>query len=521
MRYLFPLFLIFSSCLTFLPGCEPKEDLVQTTGKLEFDRDSVKFDTVFTTIKTVTKRLWVYNRNSSAVKTDVSLAGQQGNTYSLIINGDAGNTASGVTIRGNDSLLVLVRAVLGDNSTTKPFLLEDQINFRTNGNEQNVKLVAYGQNAYFHRADIIDIPTGNRTKVWRNDKPHVIINTPYKQGTNTFDIGVYVERGSTLLIEPGAKIYCHAGATIQVNGTLKINDTNSPTAGDTTAAKRLTVLFRGDRLEPFYNEIPGQWGGIFFTGTSRNNVVRYTEIKNANFGFSLLNTDATNTTPPDLQLENVVIRNISGSNPSYVGTGLPPGGIVGVRSSITATNCLLTNCGEYAVRGYGGTFNLNFCTIANYTPSFQRQTSSVSFSNELRDDQGNPQYFSLVVNLTNSIVWGNYENELELVNSDDYLATLNIRNTLLRTKDFQATTNAPKKPGLGAQSLANLVLVTDPLFIRTSLTSSLPNYRLQPTSPARGRTPAPGTTVPSNDLPNRSRPATPSNPALGAYEYPK
>ena len=89
MRHLFPLFLVLSCLLTFLPGCEPKEDLVQTSGSLAFATDTVKFDTVFTTIQTVTKRLWVYNRNSGAVKTDVSLAGKLGTTYSLIINGDA------------------------------------------------------------------------------------------------------------------------------------------------------------------------------------------------------------------------------------------------------------------------------------------------------------------------------------------------------------------------------------------------------------------------------------------------
>ncbi|MDO7851118.1 hypothetical protein [Hymenobacter convexus] len=513
MRYLFPLFIVLSCCLTFLSGCEPKEDLVQTTGKLEFDRDSVKFDTVFTTIRTVTKRLWVYNRNSGAVKTDVSLAGKQGTTYSLIINGDAGSSASGVTIRGNDSLLVLVRAVLGDNSTTKPFLLEDQVNFRTNGNEQNVKLVAYGQNAYFHSGEL-NLSSGT-TYVWRNDKPHVIINS-YVPSVKA-DVGVYVGQGATLQVEPGAKIYCHAGATIQVAGALKINATINLVPGDTTAAKRATVRFQGDRLEPFYNDIAGQWGGIFFTSTSRNNDIRYTEIKNANFGVSLLNTDA-NSAPIDLRLENVIFRNISGSNPNYVGTGLPPGGIIGVRSTINATNCLLTNCGEYAVRGFGGTFNLNFCTIANYTPSFQRQTSSVSFSNELSDAAGNPVKFPLVINLTNSIVWGNYENELELINNADPNYTINIRNTLLRTKDFQAATNATNKPGLGAPTLANLVTETDPLFKRTTLTSSRPDYRLQDTSPAKRRTPyTTNISVPGIDLLNLPR-LNRNQTSLGAYE---
>ena len=517
MRYLFPLFIVLSCCLTFLSGCEPKEDLVQTTGKLEFDRDSVKFDTVFTTIKTVTKRLWVYNRNSGAVKTDVSLAGKQGNTYSLVINGDAGTSVSGVTVRGNDSLLVLVRAVLGDNSTAKPFLLEDQLNFRTNGNDQNVKLVAYGQNAYFHRAEVI---SGNRTEIWRSDKPHVIINSPYQQTGGPVDIGVYVENGSTLQIEPGAKIYCHAGATIQMNGTLKVNAAFAPAVGDTSAVKRATVRFQGDRLEAYYNDIAGQWGGIFFTSTSRGNVIRYAEIRNANFGASLLNT-ANRTPRPDLLLENVVIRNISGANPSYVGTGLPPGGIVGVLGNITATNCLLTNCGEYAVLGYGGTFNLNFCTFANYTPSFQRKTASLTFSNALEDSAGKISKFPLAINLTNSIVWGEYENELFLENNVEYLTTLNVRNNLLRTLDYQAATGATDKPGLGAPSLGNLTTVTDPLFRRTGLMGNRPDYRLQDASPAKRRAPytsaTPNIPVPLMDLLNLPR-TNRNLTSLGAYE---
>ena len=519
MRYLFPLFLVLSCLLTLLPGCEPKEDLLQTSGRLELQADTVLFDTVFTTIKTVTKRLWVYNRNRGAVKTDVSLGGTAGATYSLIINGDAGPAVNGVVIRGNDSLLVLVRAVLGDNGQTtiaKKFLVTDELHFRTNGSDQIAHLVAYGQNAYFHRASII---RGNTTEIWRNDKPHVIINNPVAQAGGPVDVGVYVEAGSTLQIQPGTRIYCHAGATIQVNGTLKINPAANPPTNDTTAAKLLTVRFQGDRLETGYAEIPGQWGGIFFISSSHDNVIRYTEIKNANFGTSLLNTQNA-TRQPDLLLENVVMRNISGSNPAYVGTGLPPGGIVGVLSSITATNYLFSNCGEYAVLGFGGTFNLNFCTFANYTPSFRRETASLTFSNQLTDASGAPRKFPLIINLTNSIVWGSYEDELFLDNNADYLASVSIRNTLLRTKEYQATTNAAGKPGLAAPALANLVNI-DPLFKRTPLVSRRPDYRLQDTSPATAprRPKASGTPVPSVDIFNQTRTNNLNTPSLGAYEH--
>lgn len=518
MRHLFPLFLLLSCLFTLLPGCEPKDELVQTSGSLEIEQDTVLFDTVFTTITTVTKRLWVHNRNSGAVKTDISLAGTQGNTYTLLIDGDLGPARSNVLIRGNDSLLVLVKAKLGETGVDKPFLLTDQLNFLTNGDRQDVKLVAYGQDAYFHRADLI------RTSIiWPNDKPHVIINSTLVVGNDRFDgVGVYVPAGVRLTIQPGTKVYCHAGATMQVDGTLLINPNFNPLAGDTATADSGMVRFMGDRREAGYGNIPGQWGGIFFTSTSRSNVIRYAEIKNATFGASILNLDAP-TIRPDLRLENVIFRNISGSNPNYAGIGFPPGGVVGVLGSISATNCLFTNCGEYAVLGYGGNFSLNFCTIANYTPSFRRQTASLTFSNELEGQMG-PLKFPLTVSLTNSIVWGSIEDELAFINSDEYYPTgtngsfLNVRNCLLRTKEYAATTNATDKPGLGAPAYDNTV--NQPPNFKSTPENPSGNYDYRPVmpSPALGRPPfvTTGITVPAFDLFNLRRNG--STPAIGAYE---
>ena len=521
MRYLFPLFLVLSCLLVLLPGCEPKEDIVQTSGRLEFAQDTVLFDTVFTTIRTVTKRLWVYNRNRGAVQTDVSLGGTVGNPYSLIINGDAGNAKSGVLIRGNDSLQVLVRAVLGDNgqaTVAKKFLVTDQVNFRTNGNDQNVKLVAYGQNAYFHRADVISSNT-----TWRTDKPHVIINSPYVQGSQTFQVGVLVAPGITLTIPKGARIYSHAGALIQVGGTLRVNDDFMPGTGTTDTVKAGNpniVRFQGDRLEPEYSDIPGQWVGIVFTAGSRNNSIRYTEIKNATFGALLYNPDG-NTQHPNLTVSNTVIRNISGSNVSFANaTASTGGGIISYSGNVTAFNCLFTNCGEYAVLGVGGgVYDFNFCTFANYTPAFRRETASLTFTNEKATDARVNLPISLT--LSNSIVWGSnlgvttLDDELYRKNYLEYPTTgvLSIRSNLLRTKEY-ATIAAVVGP-----AGANLLNV-DPLFVRNALVSSRPDYTLQAASPANAprRPPVVGT-VPRFDLLNLPRPAPGQTiPSLGAYE---
>jgi hypothetical protein len=518
MRHLFPLFILLSCLLTFLPGCEPKEDLVQTSGILEMGADTVLFDTVFTTVRTVTKRLWVYNRNNGAVKTDVRLLGKAGATYSLIINGDAGASISGITVRGNDSLLVLVRAVLGDNgqsTVAKQFIVDDEVHFRTNGSDQNVKLVAYGQNAYFHRADIITTDTN-----WRTDKPHVIINSPYRQGTTTTDVGVYVAAGATLRIPKGARIYLHAGAFLQVNGTLRVNDdfvAPSGTANDTVKATNPNIVrFQGDRLEPYYDDVPGQWAGIFFASSSHNNSIRYTEIKNATFGALLYNPEG-NLAHPDLTLNNTVIRNISGSNISFANASASTGGgVISYTGDVTATNCLFTNCGEYAVVGVGGgIYDLNFCTIANYTPAFRRETPSLAFTNALETNAGIVKR-TTSVSIRNSIVWGSYEDELVFENNGDSNFSLTVLNSLLRTKEYQATTSTAGKPGLSNSTLRNLVNV-EPLFVRTTLTSSRPDYRLQATSPATSRAKAPGSTTPARDLLNLARNL--NSPSLGAYEY--
>ena len=524
MRYLFPLFLVLSCLLTFLPGCEPKEDLVQTTGRLEFAQDTVLFDTVFTTIKTVTKRLWVYNRNGGAVKTDVSLAGTAGPTYSLLIDGDAGSSKSGVLIRGNDSLQVLVRAVLGDNGQptfAKQFLVTDQVNFRTNGIDQNVKLVAYGQNAYFHRATIV-----NADVTWRTDKPHVIINTPSIQ-LGGASVGVYVTSRGTLRIPKGARIYSHAGALMLVDGTLRVNDDFVPGTGTTDTVKASNpniVRFQGDRLEPSYADIPGQWGGIVFTAGSRGNSIRYAEIKNATFGAVLYNPDNNPSGRPNLTLNNTVIRNISGANVSFANARASTGGgIISYSGEVTATNCLFTNCGEYAVLGIGGAYDFNFCTFANYTPAFRRETATLTFSNENAIDPMRP-HLSLALTLRNSIVWGSNlsqtanDDELYLKNYPEYASSLILRNNLLRTKDYATTAAVVGPPG------ANLINV-DPLFVRTALSPGRPDYSLQANSPATTprRPPALGPNpipIPPRDLLNLPRPApNQSLPSLGAYEH--
>ena len=61
-----------------------------------------------------------------------------------------------------------------------------------------------------------------------------------------------------------------------IAGTLLINGTfDDP------------VILQGDRLEYVYNDVPGQWDGIWLMNGSKHNDIEYTEIKNAVIGIQV------------------------------------------------------------------------------------------------------------------------------------------------------------------------------------------------------------------------------------------
>lgn len=501
MRLFLPFLLILISLVALLPGCEPKEEIVtrDTSARLEFSADTLLFDTVFVQTGTVTKRLWVYNRNRRAVRVEQIALKAASSPYTLTVNGDSGPLAQDVEIRGRDSLLLLVKATLGPGAENKPFLVEDQVQFRTNGNEQQVALVAYGQNAYFHRAEVLACNT-----VWRNDKPHVV-----------YDF-VRVDAGCTLTIEEGARIYMHAGSGVVIRGRLLVNPDLAPTDELKPDDPRF-VRFAGDRLEPAYDEIPGQWRGIQFDATSQGNVVRFAEIKNAGFGLLVFNPE--NRQPrPSVLVENTIIKNISGASLNFASgsANFDGAGILSFSGDFTLRNCLLTNCGEYAVRGLqGGNFALNFCTVANYTSGFVRPTPSLSFSDVLTLANGQPgPSVPPTVSILNSIIWGNNAEEIGFENGARYATQLTVRNSLLRTRTYEGTGTA-MQPGFGGVGNGN-IFNEDPEFISSPAgpRGNRFDYRLDTLSPASNR-PLLAPLVP-RDLLNKSRAAT--TPDLGAYE---
>lgn len=469
-------FFLLSVGLLLMNSCR-KDNIIDTSAgfRLEFSNDTIIFDTVFTTIGSVTKQLHVYNRTKKAVIiSSVSLAGGEASPYRLNIDGRPVLSANDIELKANDSLYIFVKVTIDPGNSNNPLIQSDSILFSINGARQSVKLVAWGQDAHFYANDTIK---GNFT--FTNEKPYVV----YGQ--------LVIDSYHTLTIQHGAKIYLHKDAhlVIQREATLKVNGTiDDP------------VIFRGDRLDHDYDTIPGQWGSIWLRPGSRNNEIEYAEIMNGNIGIQVYAESIS--AEPDLLLSNTKISNIT-----YYG-------LLASGSNVKAVNCVFDGCGGNAIAlYYGGNYDFRHCTIGNYWNISSRKFSSLSISNyyyekdtllHMQDLQ--QAYFG------NCILYGYNEEEIDLEKRSGAAFNVSFENCLLRTL-LKATA-----PAIFTSCIRN----EEPVF--KNLDTYFHNLELDTLSPAKdiGALPVISGAFRdiSHDIKGNSR-VSDAGPDLGAYERPE
>jgi len=322
--YILP-FLVLLTLSAFISSC--KKDQLFSSNKLSFSVDTVLFDTVFTTIGSVTKRYKIYNTENKPVNiSKVTLAGGESSPYRINLDGVSGTQFKDITIPADDSLFMFVEVTLGENNINDPFIIEDSVLFKTNGKDQSVLLAAWGQNAYFHSQELIN------TGTWLSDKPHVI-----------YDLAV-VNPNQTLTIEAGAHIYMHKQTILYINkGKLIMNGTATD-----------KIIVEGDRLESFYEDVKGQYYGIYFDHALSSSI-NHAIIKNGTAGIHILG-DNVNNTNPTLSISNTEIFN----HASYGIFNYSGGRIEG-------SNLSVYNNGQYAFFLLeGGDYNFRHCDFLGY-----------------------------------------------------------------------------------------------------------------------------------------------------------
>jgi hypothetical protein len=458
--------LIFFSFLIVLlsqVSCRKKDRIISDPSLvLSFSTDTVFFDTVFATVGSVTQRLTVYNPNNAGISISlIYLGGGSNSPFRINVDGIASSALSDIEIPENDSIFIFVKVTVNPNSQNTPFIVSDSIVFITNGNTQKVKLVALGQNAFFHISENL-----NGIITWDSLKAHVVYGF------------CRIDTGAGLIILPGTKIYFHRGSYLAVSSQATL-----------TVAGSLQhwVQLLGDRLDPYYRDLPGQWEGIYLEQGSRDHEINYALIANATYG---LVVDSLGQTPqPMLKMNNSVIRNMTGD------------GLFAYNSSIISENCVIVDCGGSCIDIlHGGNYDFRQLTLGNFWSSSVRFGTALYLSNFTIDTLGNKHpnpldnaYFG------NVIIYGSLDEEIQLDSVGGAAFNYLFDHALLKTK--RNITN----PNRYIDCMQN----EDPLFVDVQNH----DYQIDSLSPAIGKGIPLGVTL---DILGRYRGVT---PALGAYEF--
>ena len=375
------LFLAFS---IFIVNCKREPILTDSSARLVFSTDTVSFDTVFTTFGSATKHFIVYNHNKGPVKISlVSLASGSQSAFKVNIDGFKGPMVKDIEIGANDSAYVFVQVSIDPNKQNAPIFVLDSLIFETNGNLQNVKLAAWGQDIHLIKDSLIN------TQTWINDKPYLIYDT------------ALIDSASTLTIEEGTKVFFHKKAFLAVQGTIIVNGTlENP------------VIFRGDRLDYLgttppvsYDKLPGQWDRIIFFNSSTGNKFNYAEIRNASIGLQVGVLGIPGSA--SLELSNCKIENNSAA------------GILAINAKISAYNCLLDNAGSFLFGCWdGGEYDFNQCTFANYFLYGSKSGIAVALQNHYvytNDTTGKKTFYFgdlKKANFGNTVIYGDAPDEI-------------------------------------------------------------------------------------------------------------
>lgn len=420
----FTIILLFITCNRDFLDPDPK-------ALPRFSTDTVTFDTVFTTIGSTTLSFKTYNRsNRPLIISSISLAGGEASFFRLNIDGEPASRVLNVEIPPDDSLYIFVAVTVDPTNINNPVVIKDSVIFNTNGTLQDVKLIAYGQDVHLINGEIIGSST------WENDKPWLIYNS------------MAVDTGETLTIKEGTQIYFHRNSSMIIWGTLIVEGTwENP------------VLFLNDRLEEFYDVIPGQWGTIYFDPISKGNRIDHAIIKNPIAGIQIGFPD--NYEVPDLILSNSQILNVSFT------------GIYAFGAQITCYNTVIANSAGPAVALLrGGDYRFYHCTISNNgVIGTSRSDPSVIMSNFFdypRYDELQDQYIyerkvgDLVrAEFRNSIIYGTFTHEIRLianrVNTFNYM----FDHCLLKAHEDSIR----KQPSV---SYISVFLNNDPRFVNDS-----------------------------------------------------
>lgn len=327
-----------------LTSCR-RDDYFQGDVEITFSVDTLRFDTVFTTIGSVTRFVKIYNPENKPILVDVELRQSSPQYFRINVDGQRGPIVRNVEINGKDSIYLFVETTIDPDQppSISPFIIESYVNIISNGQSKKINLEAFGQNANY-----ITPPTGKGQAFllscqmgeifWDDPRPYVIYGRLFIDSCQ-------------VVIPAGARIHIHGGVvkdstTIFNDGAIIVFKEGSIDARGTLDNP---IIFEGDRLEPEFRDNNSQWLGLIFWQESRNNKLVHTTIKNSIFG---------------IRLDSLAKVEMSSCEVSNTGSAA----IIARHAEIKADNCLFFANASYGIQlVYGGQYSFDYCTVASYS----------------------------------------------------------------------------------------------------------------------------------------------------------
>ncbi len=465
--------LLSLTILIFWSSCRKDFEFSPSNGTLQFSKDTVYLDTVFTNIGSSTYNLKVYNKsNKDIVIPSVRLSQGQNSMYRLNVDGitgsgpQQGKEFENIELLAKDSMYIFIETTIDIETlaaSATQFLYTDAIEFDSGENEQKVELVTLVKDAVFiypnkdETTGVIETLTfdvdGDGTEdettiqgrfltdtelTFTNEKPYVIYGY------------AAVNNGHTLTIDAGARVHFHANSGLLVTGGASLEVNGLPSIDQDLLEGE--VIFEGDRLEPGFEDVPGQWQTIWLFNGSTGNTINHATIRNGTIGVL---SDGNLDDPTKLSITNSQIYNSSNF------------GILGRGTSINGENIVVNNCGQTSFAGtYGGAYNFVHSTFANYWNNSFRQFPAVLLNNFIVD-QDNATFTNPLneANFTNCIIYGS-EN-IEMVLDEDSSDSFNFKftNCLIKFDDFNGTFTGLNYDFNNVALYENTIFNLDPDFL--------------------------------------------------------
>ncbi len=408
MRYYFFIILLLLSIILG-NSCRKNLEYAPSAGNLEFSKDTVFLDTIFTNIASSTHTLKVYNRTRDDIEIpSIQLAKGENSKYRLNVDGIAGKNFKNIPIFAQDSLFIFIETTIDNPSLEKEFLYTDAIEFDAGDFLQQVELVTLVKEAIFiyprtlsngtketfsigvdelgNEVTVMGSSLKENQLVFSKDKPYVIYG--YAK----------VPRSKKLVIDAGARVYFHkdsgiyveSGATIEINGRLS----------EDQETLENEVIFQGDRLNETYKTLSGQWGSTYIASGSTANKINHLTIKNATIGLVVEGNGRLET--PTLEIQNTQIYNSSSV------------GLWSKTAFINGQNLVLGSAGKTSLFcSLGGKYSFKHCTIANYWSTSFRVGTALEINNFNTTQAANLSQ----ANFINCIIDGNSSFELSLASN--------------------------------------------------------------------------------------------------------